>query len=439
MKKIFFVIVILISIASPGFPLTVNAASSFDDWNEGVVPNDASSYVDFVREGNSAVISLSESSQSIWARLGYDTTYPKSIGLMATFNISKMDGCANTGIRMWKIGYHDGIELDARIEVNSCGSEKTIYARIRENVEGGKEIVHLEFEPWKTKQLMNKNITAALARMGNEIWFYVEGYENILKYTPTFDMGNFSPSPELFIWTSGAPVTTTFSNVQVIGGLQDKTSYYSLKDLYNSNNEIAAITLEDTENSSEITIENTSHDNLFEKIDLASIAIITKEGVDISTISTQVKVNGAWTALEKDSSYSTRQEASIHLFLNTFPLTKLGASLSSFLGDFSLILSPDEEINPDQLSEKILNDNLYDTTVCTYNYEMAAGYWFFGNSITGVKMTVTYNLHGNPRPEFFIKTSMGQHCSFCGHQDHGLEIFSNRSHNVIGPVKNVGY
>jgi hypothetical protein len=98
-----------------------------------------------------------------------------------------------------------------------------------------------------------------------------------------------------------------------------------------------------------------------------------------------------------------------------------------------------KEILPDRLAGKIADYNTYDSLNYIFTYEMAEGYWFLGRDITAVELSFSYELNGQALPEFFIKTFIGEHCDFCGHQDHGLEIFSDRSFNRIGPVKNIGY
>jgi len=186
--------------------------NDFDAWWEWTETES----VDFYFYGDSVKIHshAGAAENSAWGNVAQER-YTSSIGVMTTMTAENAAGYARSGIVYYNIGQINGNDVQAQIFMEKTpGSPHVVIGYlVAENAPEG----------WNT--LVRETIAAvnagtftllAAARVGGEIFFYVEGY-GIYAFKPTFGLGEQGCKWGFFATTSqGGNVEATFSDIYVV-------------------------------------------------------------------------------------------------------------------------------------------------------------------------------------------------------------------------------
>ena len=217
MKKVGFLSVVFYFLFSFAvYAFTVQPVSNFSGWTEYI-----SNSARFEIGGNSLAMNVDGSEG--YGNGSFYKEFPNSIGMMVTVNVASMSGTASAGIAKWEIGKtQNGNRIQALIGVGTDGEKKNISYNVHERDSETNEYVRTVLDGvlgGYGELIVGNNITVALARVGNEIWFHTSG-KGILKYALS-DMASGTPNARCSFWGdaqsgSSNSISATYSNLYII-------------------------------------------------------------------------------------------------------------------------------------------------------------------------------------------------------------------------------
>ena len=226
MKKlvIFMTTLVMVGLVSGvAFGVTLEPAPDFNDssWWEFKSSDDGVS-VQIDRQKNYVKFSLKdEAGEYSWGNVARNNW--NSIGIMATVTIDSVSGTyASAGVIHYEVGQHNGNKIYAMIAVveGSGSNNQRTEAIVRERMPDGssKTLATLRFPDFDTSAV-GRAVTIALARLGNEVYFFQAGVDAYLIYQPHYDLGEVGNSSGSGIYTNvgaNATVEATISNVLIV-------------------------------------------------------------------------------------------------------------------------------------------------------------------------------------------------------------------------------
>jgi len=149
--------------------------------------------------------------------------FSNAIGVMATFNVSSLGDDMAVGLGRNLGSTAAGNLIQAQIFLDTWGTSKRIYYRVRERTTDYQTIRTLAcgyLGDHSGGWTVGQNVTLAFARMGNDIYFYTPGNGAYVIVRPFETMGTVSDlSPYIYGWVpSGAEnyFTATVSQVYIV-------------------------------------------------------------------------------------------------------------------------------------------------------------------------------------------------------------------------------
>jgi hypothetical protein len=190
--SIFFAVVLVLSFTSQ-----VLAAEDLSDWEESIWQGNIS----LIPDGTILNVSADGSAGEAWrARHKY---FSEAVGVMANVNVSGVSGNSSVGLRKYLGTTAAGTQILAEILLEQWDGKKRIYTRVRERDDQGntiKQIAGGALGDWDGTWSPGQNISIALARIGDEIWFYTPGNGAFVKVMPFESMGTMESDVQIYGW-----------------------------------------------------------------------------------------------------------------------------------------------------------------------------------------------------------------------------------------------
>ena len=184
-------------VLQPAHAFQFEKVTDFNGWWDWTNSPDS---VDFYYDGDSVKIHshVAPSEDYAWGNVAQEK-YTSSIGVMTTLTAENISGYARSGIVYYDIGQMNEHEIQAQIFIERVygSNEATVGYLITETLpEGWNELTRETIA-----NVTGTTFTIALARMGNVIFFYLEGYD-VRSFAPTFDLGSQGCKWGVFATTS---------------------------------------------------------------------------------------------------------------------------------------------------------------------------------------------------------------------------------------------
>ena len=129
-----------------------------------------------------------------FAQIRYNADTP--IGIMATFDINNING-SRVGIRKY-VGTWENNYVEAQAYINKSSDYQlhiTYRVRIQDTNNNTDKVLTLGEIGGVNNYPAFSGITIALARVDNEVWFWADGFDTVIKWKPTKVMGNINIKP----------------------------------------------------------------------------------------------------------------------------------------------------------------------------------------------------------------------------------------------------
>ena len=121
------------------------------------------------------------------------------------------------------VGVLEGNQVIAELAMEQWAGSRSIRYRVwvEDANLGTRNLVAVGyFGNYDPQWEVGQNVTIAMARAVNEIWFYVDGYGTVVKYCPLDAMDFIESYCQIFVWTDSNPyydsnITANVNNVNV--------------------------------------------------------------------------------------------------------------------------------------------------------------------------------------------------------------------------------
>ena len=194
-----------------------NAAENLEDWTfyvwqGNITMTPSATVVNFQTPGSD----LEE-----WSTISKN--FPSALGVIATFNISSVNGSASTGIRKY-VGINEaGNRILAEIYLSANSGDKHISFKIRERDDQGNTLTVIATGhpgDWEGTWSLGQNIEIGLAKISDyEICLYTPANSAFIIIKLSEKMNTFDSDVEIFAGAgvgSNNTITGTVSNVDII-------------------------------------------------------------------------------------------------------------------------------------------------------------------------------------------------------------------------------
>lgn len=235
MKKLMTIIIVLFVFIMSGNTLYAESLQPISDfsnwtgesWYGDTNKTDSSPFISSV--GNAFSVNIPGDQENyIWTGL-YQMATTDTRGMLATINVSKINGSAQVGI-VDSIGKIGNNRIVARMYVeqwlNNNKYEKRVRYTIRErdlNTGERRQLSSGVIGEWDGGWNLGDSVTVGFMRTGNDFWFYLEGMPGFVKWTSSSTVESLNESlnwsPEVFGYTGhGADnaIEATVSNIYII-------------------------------------------------------------------------------------------------------------------------------------------------------------------------------------------------------------------------------
>ncbi len=198
------------------FTSQVLAAEDLSDWGEYIWQGNIS----LIPSGTSLNVTADGSAGEAW-KARYKV-FPDAVGVLAKVNVSGVSGVSNVGLRKYLGTTAADTLILAEIMVEQYDGQKRIYYRVRERDDQGntiKQIAGGALGDWDGTWSTGQNITIALARILDEIWFYTPGNGAFVKVAPFETMGPLDSDVQIYGYASDGDtnsVNATVSDVTIL-------------------------------------------------------------------------------------------------------------------------------------------------------------------------------------------------------------------------------
>jgi hypothetical protein len=141
--------------------------------------------------------------------------------MRATIKVSTVLGNAEVGIQN-SVGRIDNERIKAVVFVkqNNSGQKYIGWNVLAKDLTSGvqRRLAYGVLGDWGDTWTTRQNITVTFKRIGNEIWFNVQGIPSTIKWRPNSIMNSLDWSPEIWAWAANGSnkVKATFKKVKII-------------------------------------------------------------------------------------------------------------------------------------------------------------------------------------------------------------------------------
>jgi hypothetical protein len=213
--KQFYPIILAVALVL-SFTSPASAAEDLSDWEEYVWQGK----ITLIPNGTNLNVTADGSMGEAWrARHKH---FPDALGVVANVNVSGISGNSNVGLRKYLGTTAAGTRILAQIMLEQWDGEKRIYYVVRERDDQGNDIKRIAagaLGAWDGTWSLGQNITIALARIVDEIWFYTPGNGAFVKVVPFDKMGTLDSDVQIYGWTQDGvtnSVNATVSDVTIL-------------------------------------------------------------------------------------------------------------------------------------------------------------------------------------------------------------------------------
>jgi len=192
--KQFYSIILAVALVL-SFSSQVLAAEDLSDWEEYIWQGNIS----LIPDGTNLNVSADGSTVEAWGKRYKN--FPDAVGVLANVNVSGVSGYINVGLRKYLGTTAADTRILAELMLEQWEGNKRIYYRVRERDDQGntiKQIAAGALGDWDGTWSPGQNITIALARIGDEIWFYTPGNGAFVKVMPFESMGTMESEVEIY-------------------------------------------------------------------------------------------------------------------------------------------------------------------------------------------------------------------------------------------------
>jgi hypothetical protein len=192
------------------------SAETLTGWNP--VNNPVNNVPQITVSGTSSIVSQSGFS-TIENDVSLSKAFANAMGIAGTINVSAINGNAAAGFGMY-VGAINGNKIHVNISLQNGDQGTYVIKYVVRLANATNQFVgYLAYGYLGMMGTINNtDMTIGFARVGNEIWFYADGYP-FIKWDPQMPMGNRADNNIWYwVWTGGSmsSIAANFKNIKII-------------------------------------------------------------------------------------------------------------------------------------------------------------------------------------------------------------------------------